>query len=176
MPISAMLLDHQQRPRGDACRDSTSCAFPAPQLKREWSRLAIFGRANRSYHDISNTWLVPGFLISREGRSLLSGPRTEPSGPHSGTRLPPRVFDGEALLGPRMKDAGPGEKVIRQLRDPSPGFPRTGSNEATEAPCAAMRGRSHAVISMPRTWCTTRWFVLTRNARAFAPDTICGFG
>src|SRR6516225_8244892 len=36
-------------------------------------------------------------------------------------RLPPRVFDGEALLGPRMKDARPGEKVIRQLRDPSPG-------------------------------------------------------
>jgi len=41
--------------------------------------------------------------------------------PPAGTRLPPRVFDGEALLGPRMKDAGPGEKVIRQLRDPSPG-------------------------------------------------------
>src|SRR4029453_15195049 len=55
------------------------------------------------------------------GRASLSAPRTEPSGPHSGTRLPPRVFDGEALLGPRMKDAGPGEKVIRQLRDPSPG-------------------------------------------------------
>ena len=33
-----------------------------------------------------------------KGRSLLSAPRTEPSGPHLGTRLPPRVFDGEALL------------------------------------------------------------------------------
>src|SRR5438067_3266285 len=34
------------------------------QLKREWSLLAIFGRANRSYHDISNTWLAHGFLSS----------------------------------------------------------------------------------------------------------------
>ena len=51
----------------------------------------------------------------------MSAPCTEPSEPHSGTRLPPRVFDGEAILGPRMKDAGPGEKVIRQLHDPSPG-------------------------------------------------------
>jgi hypothetical protein len=30
-----MLLAHQQRPRGDACRDNTSCASPAPQPKRE---------------------------------------------------------------------------------------------------------------------------------------------
>jgi hypothetical protein len=43
-----MLLDNQERPCGDASRDSTSCASPAPQLKREWSLLAIFGRANRS--------------------------------------------------------------------------------------------------------------------------------
>src|SRR5437764_7418253 len=42
--ISAMLLDNQQRPRGDASH-STRCAAPAPQLKREWSPLAIFGRA-----------------------------------------------------------------------------------------------------------------------------------
>src|SRR5262249_19507477 len=55
--------------------------------------------------------------IAYKGRSLLGAPRTELSGPHSGTRLPPRVFDGEALLGPGMKDAGPGEKVIRQLRE-----------------------------------------------------------
>jgi hypothetical protein len=63
LPISAMLLDNQQRPRADASH-STSCAAPAPQLKREWSLLAIFGRANRSYHDISNTWLTHGFLSS----------------------------------------------------------------------------------------------------------------
>jgi hypothetical protein len=54
-----------KRPRGDAGRDSTSCASPAPQLKREWSLLANFGRANWSYHEISNTWLAHGFLRSR---------------------------------------------------------------------------------------------------------------
>jgi hypothetical protein len=32
--------------------------------KHEWSLLAIFGRANRSYRDISNTWLGHGFLSS----------------------------------------------------------------------------------------------------------------
>ena len=64
-------------------------------------------------HDISE--IAVGTLITERP------PPTEPSGPHSGTRLPPRVLDGEALLGPGMKDAGPGEKVIRQLRDPSPG-------------------------------------------------------
>ena len=72
--------------------------------------------------DITTTWtgllLLAGLAPARMAASLAA---PEPSGPHSGTRLPPRVPDGEALLGPRMKDAGPGEKVIRQLRDPSPG-------------------------------------------------------
>src|SRR6266550_6860823 len=71
-------------------------------------------------YDYNSDWtpLLAG-LSPAEMAASLAAP--EPSGPHSGTRLPPRVFDGEALLGPRMKDAGPGEKVIRQLRDPSPG-------------------------------------------------------
>ena len=74
---------------------------------------------------------VAGYIYNSDWTPLLAGlapagmtaslAAPEPSGPHSGTRLPPRVPDGEALLGPRMKDAGPGEKVIRQLRDPSPG-------------------------------------------------------
>ena len=74
---------------------------------------------------------VAGYIYNSDWTPLLAGlspagmatslAAPEPSGPHSGTRLPPRVFDGKALLGPRMKDAGPGEKVIRQLRDPSPG-------------------------------------------------------
>jgi hypothetical protein len=38
--------------------------IPTGRLKREWSLLAIFGRANRSYRDISNTWLGHGFLSS----------------------------------------------------------------------------------------------------------------
>jgi hypothetical protein len=43
---------------------SPGCISPAPQLKREWSLLANFGRANRSYHEISNTGLAHGFLSS----------------------------------------------------------------------------------------------------------------
>jgi hypothetical protein len=35
LPISAVLLENQQRPRGEGRRDSTSCASPASQLKRE---------------------------------------------------------------------------------------------------------------------------------------------
>ena len=38
--------------------------IPTGRLKREWSLLAIFGRANRSYRYISNTWLGHGFLSS----------------------------------------------------------------------------------------------------------------
>ena len=64
------------------CRDSTSCASPAPQLKRDWSLLAIFGRANRSYHDISNTWLAHGFRSSSS------------TCPASQSRLPLRIPGG----------------------------------------------------------------------------------
>ena len=40
-------------------------------------------------------------------------PRTDPSEPNSGTRLLPRVSDGKAHTGPRMKDTRPGEELIR---------------------------------------------------------------
>ena len=39
------------------------------------------------------------------GIRIIAHPRTEPDVPHSGIRHPPRVGDGEALLGPRMSDA-----------------------------------------------------------------------
>jgi hypothetical protein len=45
-------------------RQAPSCVSPAPQLKREWSLLTSFGRANGNYHDISNTWLAHGYLSS----------------------------------------------------------------------------------------------------------------
>ena len=64
-----------------------------------------------------------------KGRSLLSAPRTEPSGPNSGTRLPPRMLDAKALIRPRMQDADLGEKVVSQLRDPRPGGPICPSSE-----------------------------------------------
>src|SRR5467141_2091125 len=53
-------------------------------------------------------------------RSLLDAPRTDPSEPHSGTRLLPRVSDGEAHIRPGMKDARLGEKIVGQLRHPRP--------------------------------------------------------
>ena len=52
-----------------------------------------------------------------------STPGTDPSGPHSGTRLPPRVIDGEPHVRPRMKDARFWEEVVRQLRYPFPSGP-----------------------------------------------------
>jgi len=43
--------------------------------------------------------LITAWLEDRgEGRSLLSAPRTDPSGPDSGTRLPPWVYDGKAFF------------------------------------------------------------------------------
>src|SRR5262245_60814060 len=53
-----------------------------------------------------------------KGRPFLSAPRTEPYGPNSGIRLPPRVFDGETPLRPGVKDSRFGKPVVRQLREP----------------------------------------------------------
>ena len=46
---------------------------------------------------------------SAVGTVVTDRPRPDPCGRDSRTRLPPRVFDGEALTGPRMEDAGPGK-------------------------------------------------------------------
>ena len=50
---------------GALAEGRVAAASSAPQLKREWSLLAIVGGANRSYHHISNTWLTHGLLRSR---------------------------------------------------------------------------------------------------------------
>ena len=52
---------------------------------------------------------------------MLSAPRIDPSGPDSGTRLPPWVFDGKAIIRPGMKDARSGQKGGRK---PSHALPR----------------------------------------------------
>jgi hypothetical protein len=46
-----------------------------PQLKREESLVAGFGRADGNYHNISNTWLSHGFLSSSPpaSQSILCG-------------------------------------------------------------------------------------------------------
>src|SRR6516165_4780277 len=51
---------------------------------------------------------------------LLDTPRTDPDEPNSSIRLLPWVFDGEALIGPGMKDARNGKPVVGQLRHPIP--------------------------------------------------------
>src|ERR1700751_574764 len=51
---------------------------------------------------------------------LSHAPRTEPYERHSRIRLPPWMFDGEALLRPGVKDARPRQIVVREPRDPLP--------------------------------------------------------
>ena len=54
---------------------------------------------------------------------LQGATRTDPCEPNSGTRLPPRVSNGEASLWPRMKDSRFREPVVGQPLDPLPGRP-----------------------------------------------------
>jgi hypothetical protein len=54
------------------------------------------------------------------GTPFTGRPRTDLYVRHSRIRLPPRVFDGEALLRPGMKDARLGEPVGGQLLQPIP--------------------------------------------------------
>ena len=51
---------------------------------------------------------------------MLDTPRTDPDEPNSSIRLLPWVFDGEALIGPGMKDTRSGKPVIGQFRHPMP--------------------------------------------------------
>src|SRR5258708_24905025 len=48
-------------------------------------------------------------------------PRTDPDGPNSGIRLPPRVPDGKALIGPWMENAGFRQPPVGERSDPVPG-------------------------------------------------------
>src|SRR6516225_10364102 len=47
-------------------------------------------------------------------------PRTDPTWPNSGTRLPPWVRDGKANVRPWMKDPGFREKVVSEPLNPLP--------------------------------------------------------
>ena len=51
---------------------------------------------------------------------MLDTPRTDPDEPNSSIRLLPWVFDGETLIGPRMKDAWSGKPVVGQFCHPIP--------------------------------------------------------
>src|ERR1700704_3069065 len=54
------------------------------------------------------------------GCPLLGTPRTDPDRPDSSIRLLPRVFDGEALIGPGMKHTRCGKPAVGQFRHPIP--------------------------------------------------------
>ena len=55
-----------------------------------------------------------------KGCPLLGTPRTDPDRPDSSIRLLPRVFDGEALIGPGMTDTRRGKPVVGQFRHSIP--------------------------------------------------------
>ena len=67
---------------------------------------------------------MPNLVIERDQAEALAnyilGLKTDPDKPDSGIRLLPRVSNGEALVGPGMKDARRGEPVGDQLRHPVP--------------------------------------------------------
>src|SRR5947208_12111279 len=56
----------------------------------------------------------------RVGTSIPARPRTEPYVRLSRIRLPPRMFDGEAVAGPGVENAGLGKKVGGQRFNPFP--------------------------------------------------------
>src|SRR6266404_5655195 len=58
--------------------------------------------------------------IAYKGCPLLGTPRTEPDVQHSRIRLPPWMFDGEALVWPGVKDAWPWQPLVREPVDPVP--------------------------------------------------------
>jgi hypothetical protein len=57
---------------------------------------------------------------SAEPRPLLNAPRSDPYGRDSRIRLPPRVFDAEAVRRPRMEDLGRRQPFTRATFDPFP--------------------------------------------------------
>jgi len=54
------------------------------------------------------------------GMRIAAHPRTDPGGRDSRTGLPPRVLDGEANAGPRMKDTGWRQELCREFGHPVP--------------------------------------------------------
>src|SRR3982750_1614327 len=69
---------------------------------------------------IQNAFARPHAPTNSPAVSLLSAPRTDPSEPNSGTRLPPWVSDGETFPRPGGKEVRWGEPGIGQLRHPRP--------------------------------------------------------
>src|SRR4051812_21690520 len=70
-------------------------------------------------YDYNSNWtpLLAGLSPAGMAASLAA---PDPSGPNSGTRLPPWVSDGETFARPGVKEVRSGEPGIGQLRHPRP--------------------------------------------------------
>src|SRR3954454_23843327 len=70
-------------------------------------------------YDYNSNWtpLLAGLSPAGMAASLAA---PDPSGPNSGTRLPPWVSDGETFARPGVKEGRSGEPGIGQLRHPRP--------------------------------------------------------
>ena len=89
-----------------------SCGSPVRRMRG-------FERERQLTGFVANSHYRP--MLFAVGMRITAHPRTDPSKRYSRTRLPPRVFDVEALRGPRVKDARLWEPVVSQLRHLSPG-------------------------------------------------------
>src|ERR1700746_2490196 len=67
--------------------------------------------------NVAEDWLWSRIAV---GIPVTRYPRSDPSERNSRTGLPPWVSDGEALVGPRMKDARLRKPGVGDLRDPYP--------------------------------------------------------
>src|SRR6266436_5723867 len=96
-------------------------------------------------YDYNSVWtpLLAGLSPAGMAASLAA---PDPYGPHSGTRLPPRVFDGEALLGPRMKNDLPRPFIIGYGSSPSRCGPerRTAAGQTWDLPVPVQGASAHA--------------------------------
>src|ERR1017187_9321352 len=77
-------------------------------------------------HARLDTWLLArrchdGHLRPLNLLRFKAQPRTEPSGPDSGTRLPPWVFDEKAAVRPGMQDTRHRNELGAETLDPAPG-------------------------------------------------------
>src|ERR1700694_1754255 len=107
---------HHDRFRGYVAVPSRSGLHP-PCLR--------FAAAVAGHHARLGTRLLVRLCRGRHHRRLNSmrlqgATRTEPDVRHSRIRLPPWMFDGEALIWPGVKDAWPWQPLVREPVDPVP--------------------------------------------------------
>src|ERR1700733_900144 len=122
-PKRKPLPDHLPRedvvhqPPGDGACICPECGAGWPNWARTSPRCWITWQGtSRS----SVTWGQASPVAIAVGTLITQRPRTEPSEPDSGTRLPRWVFDGKADTRPRVENTRAREPVVRQLANPLP--------------------------------------------------------